>query len=248
VTGRLDLETWIAARPETVFGFFTDPADFASWMGGMLGRATLEPRPGGALRVDFGPNGVALGEVIALEAPRRFAFTWGYESGEPFPAGSTTVEITLSEEGGGTRLVLTHTLPTDALAKAHGTGWRLYTSMLASGAARREHGERIPGLVAAWFAAWNGDEEALVRCLADDARFREEHAALAGRDDVAAHIRNSRMFMPGIAMRSTTVSQCHELVRFGWEAVRGDEVLARGENLGELGPDGRFARVWGFRS
>ena len=49
----LTLTVTIAARPETVFALFTDPEALAQWMGATHGVATVEPRVGGALRVEF---------------------------------------------------------------------------------------------------------------------------------------------------------------------------------------------------
>ena len=49
----LETRVTIAARPETVFGFFTNEADFGAWMGAAHGVAKLEPRVGGALSVEF---------------------------------------------------------------------------------------------------------------------------------------------------------------------------------------------------
>ncbi|MGH7557644.1 MAG: META domain-containing protein [Gemmatimonadota bacterium] len=76
--------TTLLYEPETVFGFFTDPASFNVWMGAAIGNATTVPETGGEVRVEFPPLGVfparvVLGEVVAIEPPRRFAFTWGYE-------------------------------------------------------------------------------------------------------------------------------------------------------------------------
>jgi uncharacterized protein YndB with AHSA1/START domain len=47
----------IAARPETVFRYFTDPVRFARWMGR---GSMLDPRPGGRLRVGY-PTGQVAG-------------------------------------------------------------------------------------------------------------------------------------------------------------------------------------------
>src|SRR5438093_636602 len=46
-------EVRVAARPETVFAFFTDPAKMVQWMGA---EATLDPRPGGICRIAFQPT------------------------------------------------------------------------------------------------------------------------------------------------------------------------------------------------
>ena len=46
----LERELHIAARPEIVFAFFTDPAKMIRWMGK---QATLDPRPGGICLIDM---------------------------------------------------------------------------------------------------------------------------------------------------------------------------------------------------
>jgi uncharacterized protein YndB with AHSA1/START domain len=59
-------ELRIAAPPEVVFPYFTDPARMVDWMGVA---ALLDPRPGGTFRVE--PNGrdVVLGEYLGRLAP-----------------------------------------------------------------------------------------------------------------------------------------------------------------------------------
>ena len=46
----VEKEVRIAARPETVYAFFTDPEKMARWMGIEI---TLDPVPGGIFRVDI---------------------------------------------------------------------------------------------------------------------------------------------------------------------------------------------------
>ena len=53
----------IAARPETIFRYFTDPGRFARWMGQ---GSVLDPRPGGRLRV-----GCPTGQVAGRRDGRR---------------------------------------------------------------------------------------------------------------------------------------------------------------------------------
>ena len=45
----VEIEIFIAASPETVFGFFVEPALMARWFGH---QHTLDPRPGGIFRVE----------------------------------------------------------------------------------------------------------------------------------------------------------------------------------------------------
>lgn len=89
-------EIRVAARPETVFAFLTDPAKMVRWMGG---RVELDPRSGGVYRVEINTRDIARGEYVEVVPHRRVVFTWGWEGGGPVRAGSTTVEITLDPDG-----------------------------------------------------------------------------------------------------------------------------------------------------
>lgn len=246
------LEVEIAAGPETVFGFFTDPAAFDAWMGGAIGSASVDPRPGGELRVEFPGGHIARGEVVAVEPPRRFAFTWGMEGSETMPAGASTVEILLEERVGATLVTLRHVDVPEADVEGTRGGFRLYLSRLAAESARAEHAGAVAPAVEAWFRGWNADdpaerEAAFAACLAEDGEFRHDWAALRGRDDLARHVEASRMVMQGIRLEpSGEPGLCHRWVRFGWKAVREGETISTGENVGSLGPDGRFDLVVGF--
>ena len=135
----VEVETRIAASPETVFDFFTDPDRMVQWMGRS---AELDPRPGGGLRCDINDEAVAAGEYVELEPPHRVVFTWGWEGeGSVTPPGSSRVEVLLTEDGEGTRLRLIHRdLPSAESAGKHGHGWRHYLDRLATSAAGGEPG------------------------------------------------------------------------------------------------------------
>ena len=145
-------ELAIAARPEVVWQYLTDPEKITSWMGQT---AVLEPHEGGLYRVDPVPGHVARGEIVSIEPPRLLVLTWGWEpgDGEPsvVPPGSSTVEFELVADGSGTRLLFTHRdLPTPESAESHTHGWEHYLARLVTVAgrgrcgtrsvARREHG------------------------------------------------------------------------------------------------------------
>jgi uncharacterized protein YndB with AHSA1/START domain len=149
----VELELTIAARPETVFRYFTDPARFARWLGEA---AVLEPRAGGRLRVGYPTGQVAGGRVLAVEPDRRVAFTWGYEGdGQVVPAGSSTVEITLEPVAEGTLVRLRHTgLPAGEPPTAHLAGWRHALAGLAFAASTDQLAPVLAGRVADWLAAW----------------------------------------------------------------------------------------------
>src|SRR3990172_8104984 len=90
--GAVVREVRIAAKPETIFGFFTDPGKMTRWKGKT---ATLDPKPGGTYRVQINSKVIASGEYVEIDPPRRVVFTWGWEGGHPVAPGSSTVEITL---------------------------------------------------------------------------------------------------------------------------------------------------------
>ena len=79
----------IAARPETVFSFFTDPVKMKQWKGI---NASLDPRPGGIYRVEINGRDVTRGEYVEVVPYSRVVFTWGWEGeNSPLAPGSTTV-------------------------------------------------------------------------------------------------------------------------------------------------------------
>ena len=130
----VEISVHIAALPETVFGYFTDPGRYVQWMGT---DARLEPVPGGCYRVLM-RNGVeASGEFVEVDPPRRLVFTWGWTHDPAVPPGATRVIVTLEPENGGTRVVLRHHgLPDDGQRAHHRKGWELYLGRL---------GQRIRG-------------------------------------------------------------------------------------------------------
>ena len=132
-TDPLRNELRIAAPPEVVFPYFTDPARMVSWMGVA---ALLDPRPGGTFRVEANGRDVVIGEYLEVDPPHRVVFTWGFEGAEPFvEPGSTRVEVTLESDGDGTRLTLSHHGLADGARDAHAQGWSHYLARLGPVAA-----------------------------------------------------------------------------------------------------------------
>jgi uncharacterized protein YndB with AHSA1/START domain len=136
--GAVEREIHIAARPETVFEFFTDPALLLRWKGL---EARLEPHPGGIYRVVVNERSTVRGEFVEVEPPSRLVFTWGFEETDGLlPAGASTVEVTLTPEDGGTRLRLVHRdLPEPARAR-HREGWDHFLERLRVAAAGDDPG------------------------------------------------------------------------------------------------------------
>jgi uncharacterized protein YndB with AHSA1/START domain len=139
-TTATEVEVRIAASPETVFDFFTDPDKMIQWMGR---KAELDPRPGGRLHCDINGGAVAAGEYLEVERPHRVVFSWGWEGEDSVtPPGSSTVEVLLDPDGDGTHLRLLHRdLPSAESAEKHGHGWRHYTERLAAAAAGEDPGK-----------------------------------------------------------------------------------------------------------
>jgi uncharacterized protein YndB with AHSA1/START domain len=99
-------EIYIKASPEKVFSFLSQHDKFLRWMGKAL---DIDARPGGIFRLD--PNGkeIIRGKFLEVDPPYRIVFSWGFEVGDmDVPPGSTIVEITLTPDGDGTILRLTH--------------------------------------------------------------------------------------------------------------------------------------------
>lgn len=131
-------EIRIAARPETVFPFFTDAGKMVRWKGL---RATLDPRPGGVYRVDINGEDVARGEYVEIMPNRRVVFTWGWEGNRhSVPPGTSRVEVSLIPDGDGTIVRVTHRdLPAET-RKPHAEGWQHYLARLATVAAGGDPG------------------------------------------------------------------------------------------------------------
>jgi len=134
----------IAARPETVFGFFTDPEKMVQWKGT---RAELDPRPGGLYRVEINEQAIARGEYVELDPPHTVIFSWGWEGQEAgggehaVPPGSSRVEISLTPDGEGTLVRLRHLDLPEQAREIHGQGWDLYLGRLAEIASGGDPGQ-----------------------------------------------------------------------------------------------------------
>jgi uncharacterized protein YndB with AHSA1/START domain len=124
-------ELRIAARPETVFAFFIEPAKMMRWMGADV---TLDPRPGGICRIDMNGHDIARGEYLEVVPHSRvvFSFGWENEGSTPRP-GESTVEISLIPDGEGTIVRLRHLGLNAEERPNHGQGWDQF----------------LPGLIAA---------------------------------------------------------------------------------------------------
>jgi uncharacterized protein YndB with AHSA1/START domain len=145
--GIVEVERRIAARPETVFSYFTDPERYRRWQGV---EAQLDPRPGGVFRVvaTTRPNYIVSGHFVEIEPPSRLVFTWGWEPNDELvegqadlPPGASTVEVVLVAEGDATILRLRHSgLPSEIACRFHAWGWGETLDRLVQGAAAEAAG------------------------------------------------------------------------------------------------------------
>ncbi|MBM3939557.1 MAG: transcriptional regulator [SAR202 cluster bacterium] len=135
----------IAARPETVFSFFTDPSKMVRWNGVA---ASLDPRTGGEYTVDLGDGIVMAGSYIEVTPFPRIVYSFGWQGSPKVPPGSTTVEITLRREGQGTRVHLRHFgLPDEHERGLHAMGWKHYLARLVIAGAGGDAGPHVrPGM------------------------------------------------------------------------------------------------------
>ena len=99
ITRKIDID----ASPELVFKFFTDAALLQRWL---CFQAEVDPRPGGGYAFNVTGSHTTRGTFLVVEPGRRLVYTWLFDHVEPpLP---TTVEITFSPLGRGTRLRLRH--------------------------------------------------------------------------------------------------------------------------------------------
>ena len=131
------VERRVAAPPDIVFAYFTDPERYRLWQGV---EAELDPRPGGLFRVTISEAGpVARGEFLEVDPPSRLVFTWGWEGVDSLLPGESTVEVVLRADGDGTLLRLLHSgLPTEEACQLHSYGWGVGLDNLVVVAARSD--------------------------------------------------------------------------------------------------------------
>lgn len=246
---RLDRTLTIQADPAVVFSFFEVPARWAAWWGP---GSTIDPRPGGRVRIVY-PGGVEVsGDVIEIAASSRIVFTYGYASGTPIPAGASRVTIQLESVGGATRLHLTHEFGDPAVRDQHMQGWRYQLSLFANAVADRLHGGAA-NLVDRWFEAWGEADAArrdtaLAALVEPGVRFADRFSAIDGLAELSTHLDAARRFMPGLRMRRDgDVRHCQGTVLAHWIATNADgQERARGTSVFVLDAHGKFVSVTGF--
>ncbi|HEY0242412.1 MAG TPA: SRPBCC domain-containing protein [Gemmatimonadaceae bacterium] len=240
----------ILAKRETVFRFFTDTPRWEKWWGK---GSTVDPRPGGKVRILY-PGAIEVtGEVLEVSEPERISFTYGFTSGSPIPPGSSRVTISLAEQGSATKLTLVHEFSDAAVRDDHIQGWR-YQLSLFSNIVSDEVNVGVAEFVDAWNESWAnpdaGEREKTFRRIATPAvQFRDKYSTLDGIDDVLAHVTAAQRFMPGVRLeRQGDVRQCQGRAYCNWNASANGKPIGSGSTFFVLDADGRIEAATGFWS
>lgn len=131
-TFQLEMTRFIRAPRERVFDAFTDQAALAVWhcpRGMSVLEASADPRVGGRYRVVMGGRDgsrhIAVGEYQQLDRADFLAYTWAWESGSMPPDLKTLIEVTLTDQDGGTHLHMRHSgFPDMQTRNGHLAGWQ----------------------------------------------------------------------------------------------------------------------------
>jgi uncharacterized protein YndB with AHSA1/START domain len=247
----VEVRITIAARPETVFAYFREPAAFERWMGS---GSSIVASPGGQVRVAYPTGDFAVGKIQEIVPDQRIVMTWGYERGpSELPPGSTRVEITLTPVEGGTRVVLRHSgLRAAEARRNHRAGWRYYLaslSHLASSALDAVVDRALDAYVEAWGAVDAAQRRRLLeQCCDPKGVFRDAMGYVEGLDDLVDYIGTAQRFSPGVKLvRNGPAARSHGFVSHGWRMTQPDgAIVMTGTNTVEFTGDGRIRSVTGF--
>ena len=138
-------EVLIQASPLTIFPYLVDETKLVQWMGT---EAKLDAQSGGIFSALCGGVNPAAGRFVEVVPNERVVFTFGWDiPGHPIPAGSSEVEITLTQQEQGTMVRLVHRgLPEDATSD-HLRGWTYYLDRLTKVVAGQDPGPDRPDLM-----------------------------------------------------------------------------------------------------
>ncbi len=246
---RLDRTVVIQATPQIVFSFFTESDRWASWWGA---GSTIEPKSGGRVYIRHANGIESSGEVVEVDPPTRIVFTYGFNSGNPIPPGSSRVTISLAPQGLATRLDLLHEFADAGPRDEHVQGWRYQLSVFGNVVADLVNINAAEA-TDAWFGAWSETIEdtrrqQLATIACPDVRFRDRFSLLDGLDDLIPHISATQRFMPGLHLRRRgDVRHCQGTLLVDWVAVGTDgSERGSGTNVFVLRADGLIESVTGF--
>lgn len=116
-------ERWVRHPVERVWEALVDPEQQQAWVPGVR----FEARVGAPVLFDFGDQGRAEGEVLAVRPPTALEHTWRWP-GEP----PSAVRWRLDPVDGGTRIVLLHRPLRPGPAVDFSSGWHVMLDALAA--------------------------------------------------------------------------------------------------------------------
>ena len=135
-------EVKIAATPEEVFAYLTDPEKMTRWE---ASSADVDLRVGGEYSMVVASTHVARGTFVEIDPPRKLVYTFGWQDHELVGPGSTKIEIKLEQDGDYTLLHFVHSgLPNEDEVAAHTKGWSHYLSRLEIAASGGDPGPDLP--------------------------------------------------------------------------------------------------------
>ena len=122
----LEKTIWIDAPIDVVFPYLIEEDKMIQWCG--VG-ARLEPVPGGLYELDMGVAGVIVGRFVEVRAPDYLRYE--IHPPEGIEGSPSVVEMSLTEEGGGTRINVSHTGLTPPFQSIAGRGWDHHIARLS---------------------------------------------------------------------------------------------------------------------
>jgi uncharacterized protein YndB with AHSA1/START domain len=128
------------AAPDEVWAALTEPESIRRWL---LAEAVLEPRVGGAFRLDWRGLGSAGGSVLTWAPPRLLEVEWN--EGEL----RTHLRIAIAAAADGALLLLEHRAVAPGAGVRMGAGWDAHLTALGEALAGRD------GIDARWRARFD---------------------------------------------------------------------------------------------
>jgi uncharacterized protein YndB with AHSA1/START domain len=246
---RVERSVVIEADRSTVFGFFQSSDLWATWWGA---GSTVDPRPGGDVRIVHSNGAVSVGNVVEVVPPERFVFTFSLHTNPPTPPDQSRVTIVLEEHPRGTLVGLTHELADANVAGLMEQGWRFHLSLFLNAVANAVHKDAAT-LIDAWFGLWKEPDAAqrsatLARIATPGVVFRDRYSALEGVSEVEPHIGASQRFQPGVHFeRRGEVRHCQGTAVAEWAELGGDgKERTMGTGVFLLDRGGKIASVTGI--
>ena len=116
------MERTINASVDEIWPYISRGDLWARWQGK---ECSIDPKPGGELRIRMPNDAIVSGTILEAEPPNRLVFTWGWSDAPfTFEPGTSTVTITLKALSDKvTHLKLVHSGVPNELHGHHTGGW-----------------------------------------------------------------------------------------------------------------------------